>query len=449
VNNAYNETHFRDDGTLCRLGAECPISPVHARLHEAHRHWHHADASYAEPDAFRSYLNSCIQALRNVTFVLQKHKSLFLDFDRWYAPWQSSLRNDAILRWIVSARNTIVKMGDLETLSIARASILDDYASPAAIDFVVPSAHSSVEIAHSLIPRFEIPDDVVQNGIFRLERRWITTDLPEFELLDALAHAFAVLACLVNDAHRLLNEPRPLDGHVDELPGQRLACMTCPDEPRSLLVRLLDGHHLSVNQLQVPTEKLPTEDARAHYGPVPAAPDSLKHNQKDLRENCNYFFSLARMVMEKDGYHNPFAFLFLPNGQIQFARFDPTDRIDKLLIWRKIAQDVERLRAYAVISISEVWMAKFDPENPGLSPSDSPKRDEGLALDAVNSIGEYVGFHARIYRTSGEVILGETQDVSEGTPLYLGPVREVWKRMRQRASVVPTHDSRHEDDEAR
>jgi hypothetical protein len=446
VDTQFNEDHFRDDGTSCRLGEQCPFSSVHSRLQEAHRHWHSADTNYAEPAAFRTYLNSCIQALRNVTFVLQKHKSLLLDFEKWYSPWQISLSKDPVLRWIITARNTIVKMGDLETLSVARVSILDDYSSPEVIDFIVPSSHSSLEITESLIPRFNIPVDVIKDGIFRLERRWVASNLPDMELLDALAHAYTVLAYLVEDAHKPVNTPRPVVGHVDILRGQRLACMTNTDGPRSFLIRLLDGQHLTVRKTEMPTRQLSITEAREHYGIVPIAPELLKRNPRDLRANSEFFFSIARTVMEKDGYHRSIAFLLLPNGRSQIGNFDLKDRVDKLLIWRKIASEVERLRAYAVIFISEVWTAEFDASNPTLTASDSPKREEALALDALDSTGVHVSFLARIYRTSNEVILGETQDMSDMRPLYLNPVCETWKRMHARAEAAPPRD-RNEDNQ--
>ena len=52
-------------------------------LEEAHRLWHRAAESYEDPEEFRMQLNALIQALRNVTFVLQKEKLKIQDFDRW------------------------------------------------------------------------------------------------------------------------------------------------------------------------------------------------------------------------------------------------------------------------------------------------------------------------------------------------------------------------------
>lgn len=104
-------------------------TPIHAisRLHEAYRLWHQAAKYYASPEEFRTYLNACIQALRNVTFVLQKQKSEIDNFKEWYAQWQNALKADKIMTWCVAARNRIVKQGDLETRSIALASYVASY----------------------------------------------------------------------------------------------------------------------------------------------------------------------------------------------------------------------------------------------------------------------------------------------------------------------------------
>ncbi len=59
-----------------------------ARLREVLKHWKDAASSYHEPEDFRISLNSCIQSLRNVTFILQKQKSEISNFENWYSKWQ-------------------------------------------------------------------------------------------------------------------------------------------------------------------------------------------------------------------------------------------------------------------------------------------------------------------------------------------------------------------------
>ncbi len=192
--------HFLIDGTECSDKSNCLLSSVHSRLQEAHRHWHHALESYADPEGFRSYLNSCIQALRNVTFVLQQKKSAIQRFDEFYGPWQAQLREDRVLRWVVEARNQIVKQADLETKSIARTSMIVDYDDPPNVDSEVPPLLSTEEISCRLLGSDEERSELGEDAVFRLERRWVDQSLPDWELLDALAHAYSALASLSEPA---------------------------------------------------------------------------------------------------------------------------------------------------------------------------------------------------------------------------------------------------------
>jgi hypothetical protein len=55
--------------------------------------------------------------------VLQKEHVAVPDFEPCYAGWQERMKADPVMRWLVDARNQIVKRGDLETRSTARALI--------------------------------------------------------------------------------------------------------------------------------------------------------------------------------------------------------------------------------------------------------------------------------------------------------------------------------------
>src|SRR5208337_3068875 len=84
--------------------ASCPIPLTHSRLRHAHLLWHQALQNYHNPEAFRANLNATIEALRNVTFVLQNEKHVFLDFDKWYGRWQELLKTDPTAKWLNEAR---------------------------------------------------------------------------------------------------------------------------------------------------------------------------------------------------------------------------------------------------------------------------------------------------------------------------------------------------------
>ena len=99
--------------------AVCPLAAVDRRLEDVHRHWHSAERAYFEPQAFRVAIQTTIQTLRTVTFILQSNKHLIPEFASWYKPWQEKLKADALMRWMVDARNKIEKQGDSEAHSFA------------------------------------------------------------------------------------------------------------------------------------------------------------------------------------------------------------------------------------------------------------------------------------------------------------------------------------------
>ena len=178
-----NSDHQATGGD-CGARQQCPLQSVHSRLEEAHIHWHHALDSYSDPGEFRTHLNACIQALRNVTFVLQKQKSRIPDFEAWYGAWQDRMRRDPVLRWVVEARNTIVKQGDLETNSVARVAVVASYLEQPQIELTVNPLQSNLEIAAGCAASISLPEDVLKGALVRVERRWVSDDLPDNEILD-------------------------------------------------------------------------------------------------------------------------------------------------------------------------------------------------------------------------------------------------------------------------
>src|SRR5947207_8464481 len=104
----------------------CPVPATHRRLHDGHQNWHETCIKYSDPEGFRIALNATIQTLRNVTWILQSELKHSAGFDAWYATWQDKMKNDKRMRWLVEARNKLVKQGDLQTHSLAKAMLMTD-----------------------------------------------------------------------------------------------------------------------------------------------------------------------------------------------------------------------------------------------------------------------------------------------------------------------------------
>jgi hypothetical protein len=229
----------------------CPIPNAHRRLEEAHRLWHRAAEAYEDPDEFRTQLNALIQALRNVTFVLQKEKAAIPDFDSWYAGWQETMKQDEVMRWSHQARTVVVHKGDLETYSTATAAVQASWDVPETRTFEVPPLVPTLAVAAKILVEEDIPEDIRKQGILTVERRWVANDLPELEILDALAHCFGILSLLIADAHRQAGAPMhplALSGHAAEIvvpgdPSGRPPCMIAPQALRTVSV------HLETNEI--------------------------------------------------------------------------------------------------------------------------------------------------------------------------------------------------------
>ena len=105
---------------------------------DVHEDIHRTIEAYLDANEFRRCLNSAIQNARGVTFLLQKRKAKWSEFDAWYGAWQEDAKRNPILAWSVGARNRIVKEEDLRTLSQARISFYGERLQEAEQVMVVP-----------------------------------------------------------------------------------------------------------------------------------------------------------------------------------------------------------------------------------------------------------------------------------------------------------------------
>ena len=149
---------------------KCPIFTTERRLDDCFQLWIATKEKYFDSVQFRVYLNSLIQALRNVTWILQSSKSIFLNFDPWYKQWQDKMRADSILKWLVDARNTIVKKGDLETYSKVKVSIVKSWFDSPSTEFEVSPFIKTENIARTIAQQ-KPKDYLPKVGLLRVKRK--------------------------------------------------------------------------------------------------------------------------------------------------------------------------------------------------------------------------------------------------------------------------------------
>jgi hypothetical protein len=431
---------------LSGVPATCPIPETHRCLGDAHRLWHDAADHYHDPDGFRRYLNSTIEALRSVTFRVQREKAAIPDFDTWYETWRGRMKVDPVLRWLNEARVEVFHRGDLETSSTARASILtwrEHRLGEVPIPPFTPLAEFAVWLGAGLLPH--LPTAARNEVVLVIERRWEVGDLPGQELLDALAHAYGLLDLLVTEAHQRCGaefELFALDArgvrHVptDHL-GGRSPCMVTTRETRSVSVNMRTGS--TYLPAQITPKRLPT-DAEGEA----AARRYKLHDVKPAASRDVFGFAetmgeVAKQMLRREGYLIPSVFLLRGGKLVQLSQLRFDDQQQKFLIWQRVADDVRRHGADGLVFISESWLLRDPRTMRGVRPSEAADREEAIHVFAAKSTGEVRSLVTPFsHGLFGKIKIEETREVGEVAVNFFTPVRDVWRGASPQGADAPT-----------
>ncbi len=413
----------------------CPLAAVDKRLDDVRVAWIEALRNYNKPDEFRRGLNTCVTTLRTVTFVLQKNKASIPDFQPWYEKWQERMRQDKVMHWLLVARNYIEKEGDLKTLSVADVTITLDWGMRIYQRFPVDPFLSTSQIAETVRESVPVEKEKAESALLEVERRWVDVQLPDYEVLDALSYCYSFIAKLVEDAHaqlgiRGLCPYRKELGVIDieqkriEHLGGRPPCMVATRGMRTVIMKLSTGEELSPMTHEKAIDRKDAEKAARRYGFNESA-EMFKTKPQNLREQAEHWFSMAKVILTKDGYHIPTVIVGPPNPGIIHVAIE--EQVDKYVMWERIAEHVEVSGAEWLVFIGEAWLRV--PEEK-IRPKDYPyKPREGLSVIAASNDGGFVSICAEFKREGNSIhFLKEHLSLQE-SPIdsrQLEPVRRVW-----------------------
>jgi hypothetical protein len=351
------------------------------------------------------------------------------DFDAWYETWRKMLAQDGVLKWLVEARNHVVKEGDLETFSTATAAIHASWDEPDEITFEVPPLLATVAIVARLNTQ-DIPDEVRKGGFLRVERRWVARTLPDWELIDALAHCYGLFSLLIRDAHRQAGVPMhamDFSGDIphklsNELAGGRLPCMVASDGIRTVVLNLRTNQIMQTTLIPGPRGRTLDKKAERRYDAMLTVrgPDST-----DALDWADYYMEQAKIVLARDKWHAEFAFLFHPDGSRSILTAMPADQQEKHLFMKGIAENVERFGFAGLVFVADTWIADPRDVPPGKRAGEVPERKEGMTVTALRSDGAVRHLTTLYTRRLGKIRFGETRE-EEGKPFFLAPVMRVW-----------------------
>jgi hypothetical protein len=182
----------------------CPLSDADDKFQEAHYFLEEMMNHYHEPAPFRWNLNAFLQALRSVTFFLQKslaHREGFSDF--WEAQ-QEAMRGDALLRRFVAGRNVVVKQRNLEINSKAVLGVYNHRRLRIGMSMHVPAYARSADIIERHASKLGLIDDsrVALWEEYGVERQWFAPELGEGEVLVLCDDAWVRISRVNDAAHQ-------------------------------------------------------------------------------------------------------------------------------------------------------------------------------------------------------------------------------------------------------
>jgi hypothetical protein len=444
----------------------CPSPAMHRKLEEVHHFWHECIDTYQDPSLFIFNLNACIQATRNVTFALQKDKATIDNFEDWYKSWQEKMKTDLIMKWIIDARNEVVKRGELElnstiavklivTYNDVTRQIADEYAKFSVDEgsaqkralIVETSVMNSSEEIQKEIKSKQIPARLLDEATISIERRWVDSKLPESELLDSLAYAFGFLSQLSEDLHVTLgqvhDEVSRYHGHnvrasdLKTLQG-RPPCMITTQSIRTTSVRFRDGEPDEGGYaFPVAVDPEKAEIASKIYGSAVLNTVLPQLSRESLPQYAKEYEERAKGILQKGEDHVWMVLYFRSGTTVGSELLAARDSADKRDLARRIANNVARNDSDGVVMIGEVWLSPMIqlPDGDYVQPSEHPKRREAILIEIILADGSASsttipfrrGHKSGIPGRGRKVIFGESMHLDKSNYQILEPTRAVWR----------------------
>lgn len=185
---------------------ECPLCEADDKYQEAHYFLGRMMEEYHNPEAFRWNLNAFLQALRSVTFFLQKQMSEYDGFNEWYASQQEAMRGDELLRKFVEGRNIVVKQRNLSMKSRAQIGVYGYRRLKMGIGMEIPAHLPSWYILTELAPKLGLvsPEHPFIGEEYGVERDWIAEELGDDNVVTLCDLAWVKIGNVLLEAHKFL-----------------------------------------------------------------------------------------------------------------------------------------------------------------------------------------------------------------------------------------------------
>lgn len=410
---------------------DCVLNNVEKRWIDSWNLWIYCAKAYCNPESFRLSLNNCIQTLRSITWILQKSKSDIPGFNEWYKKRQSQMRGDQILKWLHDSRNRIVKEGDLILFSKAKIAIVTSWLEPSSIEIEIPPFTKTSDFVRVISERISIKPSYL-DAILRVERKWVDSELPKTELLEALAHTFRFLTKILLDAHESLLKDKYVEKcswyHVyNSQKNQIHGGMNSFDWYRTSWFDLKNNEFVDIQENVISKKLLPIKELKERYSNCLSSIEKFK-DAKSLNEEAKIYFEMAKGVLKRDGHHSSIAIIGYPNGSKKIYSLVFKDKSDKILVIHKLANTLKSTGAITLILISESWIYPASKVKYTKKGFECPDKEEVLSVSALNKKGDEFHHNVIFEKLDNKIVIKEESQDKFGNhnDFLLLPIKKAW-----------------------
>jgi hypothetical protein len=391
-------------------------------------HWNSASNNYHNLDDFLIHLNSTIQEMRNITFLLQNHKDLFDDFDRWYWEKREIMKTDANLKWLHDARTKVVHQKELVVNSKANIKLLNWE------ELELPEMNLNPLLSNDELIRLFLElgrtkflvglSKATWKPLLKIRRVWIDSDYKEIELLELLKYWYDFLSKVMCEYLLLIGIREFIieSINLDDL-----------NEKQEFLFDISTWKYIKAEIRTLSRKSIPSEifeEGRKVFWTI------KKSNSWDpISDLIHYHIELNKTILLKQPELLPACLFLDDNLKIKAVKFFPfSNRAEKYSTVRELAKEIQKeSNITAVLFINEVWLVKFEQYESHIeNPSDKTAEMEALSVIFFSKNGDVRNNTIPINRKDWEVLFWDLEEESWNIQTepdrtwILSPIAEVW-----------------------
>ncbi len=379
---------------------------------------------YGEARAMPNGLNACLKTIRASRAELEAVAPRIPGFDAWYAPHREQFETDPLLRWAFNARDKTAHQRDLADHSRVRVDLVASYRAAPLASWQPGSVFASGAEIVNTIPQEHLSPHVRENGVVRISRRWVDSELPDWEIVGALDTVHSRLVDIVADLYTHCGvDINPLKQPQVDVLG--------PDEDRRLYLAVKDGlYQLHSERRPPPADELAAEVEKMLAGNT--LHPSLKA-ASTFREAARIYFEYMSEALLRTGRVQPAAVFFRGAGTITIRSLDLASRAHKYAVVHEFAELSRQIDADGVIFVVEAWAGAAAKLAPGQVPGKKTAIGEALVMQGAAADGTVIhlcsNIHRGFFRRSKVKHLDPPFEESRDLPGTMVPFLEMWGRL--------------------